>query len=58
MEHSLNIKITDLEVLRTEIIVQNVRNGKFLNGLSQKKEKKGRKEGKENDQEPSLGKVF
>lgn len=45
MENLLNIKITDLEVLCTEIIVQNVMNGKFLKGVSQKKEKKGRKEG-------------
>ena len=38
MENWLNIKITDLEVL-IEMIVQHVRNGKVLKGVSQKKEK-------------------
>lgn len=39
MENWLNIKITDSEVLLIEMIVQHVRNGKFLKGVSQKKEK-------------------
>ena len=37
-----NIKITDLEV-HTEMIVQHVRNGKFLKGVSQKKRNEGRR---------------
>lgn len=43
MENWLNIKITDLEVLHTEMIVQHVRNGKFLKGVSQKKRNEGRR---------------
>ena len=47
MENWLNIKITDLEVFHTEIIVQHVRNGTFLKGVSQKKRKERRKEKRE-----------
>ena len=51
MENWLNIKITDSEVLLIEMIVQHVRNGKFLKGVSQKKEKEWRKKGKKGGRE-------